>query len=257
MNLSDDITRKLIEIAVKSVPREMCGLLVRSSATGEISFKEVPNTHPSPMTHFRIDARAVAAVSIAGDYVEAFVHSHPDGSAEPSALDTADMNLHGKPFVIVSARDREVRVWRPTEVPLLGRPYIHGRQDCYTIVQDYYQRELGITIPDFDRAENWWLDAENESLYTANFKAAGFIEVPITDMRKHDVVLCYWGATQHVNHALIYLGADGSLKSEKTPPCVGTKLFLHHLQDALSVRTMIGQRRMDTIAHVVRHRSLV
>lgn len=257
MILSDELKRKLIEIAVKSVPREMCGLLIRSATTGEIAFKEVPNTHPSPMTHFRIDARAVAAVSIAGDYVEAFVHSHPDTAAEPSAEDVADMNLHGKPFVIVSARDREIRTWRPTQVPLLGRAYIHGKQDCYTIIQDYYQRELGITLPDFDRAEHWWENADGESMYEDNFRAAGFTPVDIADMRKHDVVLCYWGATHHINHALICLGADGSFKSEETPPCVGSRLFLHHLEGALSVRTMIGQRRLDAVAYVLRHGSLL
>lgn len=255
MNLSSELETKLIEIAVKSVPREMCGLLIRSHKTGEITFKEVPNSHPQPMDFFRIDARAVAAVSIAGDYVEAFVHSHPRTSAMPSAEDIADMNLHGKPFVIVSAVDREVRTWRPTLVPLVGRQYIHGKQDCYTIVQDYYQRELGITLPDFERTDKWW--EGDDSLYADNFRAAGFVEVALKDIRKHDAILSYWGATRQVNHALIYLGASGDLTSEQTAPCVGSRIFLHHPYGALSVRTLLGQNKLDTCAYVLRHRDLL
>ena len=137
MNLSDELQRKLIDIAVKSVPREMCGLLIYSAKTDEIVFKEVPNIHPKPMEFFRIDARVIAAVSIAGDSVLAYVHSHPHTSSSPSADDVADMNLHGKPFIIVSARDRQVSVWYPTTVPLVGRQYVHGKQDCYTIVQEF------------------------------------------------------------------------------------------------------------------------
>lgn len=257
MKLTAEIQSKLIDIAVKSVPREMCGLLIRKSSTGDIVFKEVANTHPEPMSFFRIDAREIAAVSIAGDYVESFVHSHPNTSAQPSAADVADMNLHGKPFVIVSARDREVRTWRPTKVPLVGRAYVHGKQDCYTIVQDYYQRELGITLPDFEREDRWWENANGEALYADNFREAGFVQIPLTDIRKHDALLCYWGSTQHVNHALIYLGADGALTSEDTPPCIGTRLFLHHPYGAPSVRCLLSQSRLDSCAYALRHRDLL
>lgn len=257
MKLSEEIERKLIEIAVKSVPREMCGLLIYSTKEDAVIFKEVPNTHPDPMNFFRIDARAIAAVSIGGDSVLAYVHSHPTGSSQPSPSDVADMNLHGKPFIIVSARDRTVNTWYPTNVPLVGRQYIHGKQDCYTIVRDYYQRELGIELPDFEREDRWWENAEGKALYVDNFREAGFVPVGAMDMRQHDVLLCYWGSTKHVNHALIYLGADGKLKSEETTPCTGARLYLHHPYGSLSVRCLLGQSRMETVAYVLRHRSLL
>lgn len=257
MEIDDKLKAKMLDIAVKSIPREMCGLLIKSSATGEMTFKEVPNTHPDPFNYFRIDARVIASVSIGGDSVTAFVHSHPDGAADPSANDVADMNMHGKPFVIVSARDREVKVWRPTTVPLVGRSYIHGKQDCYTIVQDYYQRELGITLPDFERSEHWWENAEGAALYADNFRAAGFVQVDVSDLRRDDVMLCYWGSTQHVNHAMIYLGSDGALKSEETTPCIGTRLFLHHPYNGLSARPILSQSRLDSCAFILRHRDLL
>lgn len=257
MNLTLELELQLLNVAKKSVPYEMCGMLVQRSATGEVVFKEVPNTHPDPKNYFRIDARAVAAVSIGGDSVLAFVHSHPNGTSQPSADDVANMNLHNKPYVIVGVQSNDVQVWRPTTVPMLGRAYVHGVQDCYTMVQDYYQRELGITLPDFVRQDRWWENAEGDALYENNFKDAGFVAIEASQMQRHDVLLCYWGNTSHVNHALIYLAGDGKLKSEDTPPCVGARLFLHHPYNGLGTRCILGDARLASCAYVLRHRLLL
>lgn len=255
--LTLELEQEILNKAMKSVPYEMCALLVRSRIDGTLSLKEIANTHPDPKNYFRIDARAVAAVSIAGDYVEAFVHSHPTGTSKPSDDDVVSMNLQNKPYIIAGVASRTVEVWQPTTVPLLGRGYVHGTQDCYTLVRDYYQRELGITLPDFERQDKWWENKDNAALYEDNFREAGFVQVPRETMQRHDVLLCRWGATAHVNHALIYLASDGVLKSELTPACHGSRLFLHHPYNALSVRCILGESRLTSCAYVLRHRQLL
>lgn len=255
--LTEELKRHLLNIALKSVPFEMCGILCRSGKTGEVYFKETPNVHETPKTHFRIHARNVAAVSIAGDSILAYVHSHPDGSATPTDIDVVEMNIQNKPYIIVGCASKTVEIWYPTIVPLLGRPYVHGKQDCYTLVRDYYQRECGIALPDFEREDLWWNDRNHAPLYADNFKAAGFVEISREEIQKHDVLLCYWGDTVHVNHALIYLGSNGELKSEKTEDCVGTRLFLHHAYNGLSTRCILGESRLSTCVYFLRHRQLL
>lgn len=255
--LTEELKRHLLNIALKSVPFEMCGILCRSGKTGEVYFKETPNVHATPKTHFRIHARNVAAVSIAGDSILAYVHSHPDGSATPTDIDVVEMNIQNKPYIIVGCASKTVEIWYPTVVPLLGRPYVHGKQDCYTLVRDYYQRECGIALPDFEREDLWWNDRNHAPLYADNFKAAGFVEISREEIQKHDVLLCYWGDTVHVNHALIYLGSNGELKSEKTEDCVGTRLFLHHAYNGLSTRCILGASRLSTCVYFLRHRQLL
>lgn len=125
------------------------------------------------------------------------------------------------------------------------------------MVRDYYSRELDTELPDFERSDAWWEHENHEPLYENNFTKAGFIKVQDkNDLQKHDVILCRVGCTHHVNHALIWLGDDGALKSETTPDCVGNALILHHPYGRQSVREIYGKGWADRTAMVVRHQSL-
>ncbi|AZQ94379.1 NlpC/P60 family protein [Moraxella catarrhalis] len=186
--------------------------------------------------------------------IQAIVHSHPNGNAEPSEVDRVQMGIHGIDWVICAfgyhaggEQYFDVKCHKPKayQAPLLGREYHHGVQDCYSLVRDYYSRELDIHLPDFHRRDGWWEDENHEPLYEKNFAKAGFIKVQDkNDLQKHDVILCRVGRTHHVNHALIYVG-DGKLKSETMPDCVGNALILHHPHGSLSVREIYGDNWQD------------
>ncbi len=87
------------------------------------------------------------------------------------------------------------------KAPLVGRNYIHGIQDCYSIVRDFYERELGINLSDYEREDAWWESRESKSLYLDNFEKEGFVEV--NDVQYGDVMMCRVGRTEH--HAIMRL----------------------------------------------------
>ena len=72
----------------------------------------------------------------------------------------------------------EVHQFAPTgwQAPLLGRQFFHGVLDCYTLVRDWYSREAGIELPDFERADDWW--NQGQDLYMEQFAQAGFSRIP-------------------------------------------------------------------------------
>lgn len=253
--LTDDIKLKLRRLAERYYPQEMCGVIC-TDVNGVAEYIDVPNTHPYPKGHFKIDVRVMDKLQQENKAIQAIVHSHPNGSSDASEYDKVQMNVHSRPYVIVGM-DGDIAVHRPERAPLVGRAYVHGTQDCYGIVRDYYARELGIMVQNKERADRWWEDADSESLYVNYFKEFGFIEVPKSDMRRHDVLLCRWGNTQHINHALIYLGNEGSLISEETEPCVGSRLCLHHPYNGISGRFLLGDTRLAMCDLVVRHKDLV
>ena len=76
------------------------------------------------------------------------------------------------------------------------------------------------------------------------------------DLQYGDVMLCRVGRTEHVNHAVIWLGDNGALKSEQTEPCVGSSLILHHPYNRKSVREVFGQQWQERVAITVRHRDV-
>ena len=260
LDITEELHAELLRHAYKHRPEEMCGAIVRNE-DGTLQFIKIANVHAQPKDYFSMDMSQLAAIEDdTSKVIVAYAHSHPDDTSTPSAFDRAQCNLHGKPYVIVGTKDDSLTVIEPHTVPLLGRQYVHAMQDCYSLVQDYYLRELGITLPDFERAPLWWTDKNSESLYEKGFTEAGFVAVPKTTIQalnRHDVLIAYWGTTLFPNHAMVYLGDNGKLRSEQSPDVVGERLYLHHLYDSVSCRTLLGESKFQDIAFVLRHKSLL
>ncbi len=257
MRLTKSLKDKIIAHAWEVYPNECCGVIMGSQ------YHSCTNIAPDPANAFEIDPAEWVALAELGE-LRAIVHSHPSGEPMPSEVDKVQMGLHGVDWVIVGlghtptgATYCDIKSHKPTayQSPLVGREYHHGVQDCYTLVQDYYSRELDIVLPNFPRADEWWENENHEPLYENNFKKAGF-EVVTGEIQKHDVILCRIGRTHHINHALVFVG-DGKLTSENTPDCVGNCLVLHHPHGRLSVREIYGESLQKRTALIVRHKELM
>ena len=259
MRLSKSLKDAIKAHALDAYPHECCGLIVRNTFDGELDYIRMANISYDPANHFEIDPAEYAEIEVLFA-IEAIVHSHPDGEPMPSEPDRVQMALHGVPWVIASVNHGvvNIRTHKPKAytAPLVGREYVHGLQDCYSLVRDYYERECGLTLSDYPRAVDWWEDEHSPSLYVENFKNEGFVEVPLSDIQKHDVIICRVGRTYHPNHALIYLGDSGELASEKTPPIFGKNLVIHHPHGRNSVREIFGENWAKRVAMVVRHQSM-
>lgn len=243
--LTKSIEAAIIDHANRDYPREACGVIVGKEY---IPCKNIA----ADDTQFEIDPIDLVGAEKEGK-IKAYVHSHPDGSCEPSMPDRVQMNLHGLPWVITNGHDVELHSPDGYQAPLLGREYYHGLLDCYTLVKDYYQRELGITLNDYERTDEWWVDAKSKPLYLDGFKKEGFVEVDT--IQKHDLILARLGRTEHVNHALVFIG-DGTLKSERTEDVIGDCLVLHHPYGRDSIREIYGESWQRRAAIIIRHKSM-
>lgn len=224
--------------------RESCGLIVRVPGSGD-AYRPCRNlaSHEAGQERFILDPAAWAAAEDEGEIV-AVVHSHPDAPAHPSDADRVMCERTGLPWLIVSMPSGVILQTLPTgqPLPLVGRQFHHGVVDCYTLIQDHYAIELGITLPHFERADDWW--AKGQDLYRDGFAQAGFVEVgpPTgTTLRPHDVVLMCIRA-QVENHGGVIL-EGGHL--------------LHHLWGRLSSRDVWGGYWARHTTTVLRHRQLL
>ena len=245
MKPTEILKAAIAQHAEECYPLECCGVIIddyyvpcRNIATDK--------------NQFEIHHEDLAIAEELGE-IQAYVHSHPNASARASEIDLIQIELHKKPWVICAYPDIEFQVYKPCgyKAPLVGRNYIHGTQDCYAIVRDFYKRELGIDIPDYERQDLWWESKENPSLYLDNFEKEGFIEVD--EPQYGDVLLCRVGRTEHVNHAIIWLADNPELKSEQTEACIGSALILHHPYGRKSCREIFGQQWQERVVKVVRY----
>ena len=248
MQLTATIQHAIQQHAAEVFPQECCGVIVNG---GYLPCRNVAQA----LDQFEIHHQDLADAEDLGE-IEAYVHSHPNASARASELDLLQIELHQKPWVICAYPEIEFQVYAPNgyRAPLVGRNYYHGWQDCYALIRDYYQREFGISIPDFERIDRWWEDPAHASLYLDNFSKAGFYEVD--SIQRGDVLICRVGRTEHPNHAVVYLANDAELQSEQTEPCIGSALILHHPYQRKSVREVYGTQWQERVVKIVRHRDV-
>ena len=244
--LNDKAKQAIIAHAKTDYPRESCGVIVNNEYIACTNIA-------AHQAQFEICPRDLVKASTKGK-ITAYVHSHPDGSVQPSQPDKIQMNNHALPWIITNGTDIVIHEPDNYQAPLLGREYHHGLMDCYTLVQDYYQRELGITLADYERSDAWWESTKNEPLYLNNFKNEGFVEVDT--LQRHDIILCRLGRTEHVNHALIFV-ANGQFESEHTAPTIGNSLVLHHPYNRQSLREIYGEQWQRRASVIIRHTSLM
>ena len=200
-------------------PHEACGLIYVSRGKPRLFMCE--NVARDPLRDFVISAEQFPEAEGLGEVV-GVVHSHPDGTAQPSGMDEAAHRASGLTWWIIGipadggAADM-VCLPAAGPTPLVGRPFVHGVMDCFTLIRDWYAQERGIQLPDFEREDDWWHKGQN--LYIENYARAGFVALPDgAETKPGDILLMNIGANV-CNHGAVL---------------VRDNVILHHLTGRLS-----------------------
>lgn len=231
-----------IDHAIAEYPHESCGLLV--IINGVETYVPCKNKAITKSEHFVLSAEDYANAEEQG-VVVAVVHSHPDASCRPSEADRVSCEGTGMIWYIfsvskegneiVSTQDIAIE---PTgyEAPLIGRTFSFGILDCYTLIRDWYRRELGVELEDAPRSDLWWERGEN--LYMKNYQDYGWEKVKDGTLQVGDVILMQIRSADP-NHAAVYIG-DG--------------FILHHLYGRLSSKDIYGGYWVEKTALIVRRK---
>lgn len=218
--------------AISEYPKEACGLVVVSGR--KETYFPCRNVADVPEYDFVIHRDDLAKAEDMGE-VTMVVHSHPEASPYPTPTDLINCEEYGVPWTIYAVhRDYTTpdgppvvaaeHVFAPTGYvrPYTGREFIFGSDDCYGLIREFYNRDMGIELPDFERTDKFW--ERGEDLYMDNFAGAGFVEVSEVS-EKGDLILMAI-RSDIVNHAAIWLN-DGPT-------------MLHHPYNHLSEKTVYG-----------------
>lgn len=223
------------EHAEACAPRECCGVAVVRK--GKLRFVPCRNLHAGAERDvFLIDPADYAAAEDQGAVV-AIVHSHVNLPPVPSMADLVGIEETRLPWVIVNHPVGHYTVTEPSGyvAPLIGRPFVHAVLDCYSLIRDFYQRERGIALPDYQRAERWW--EKGDDLYRQNFAHAGFIEIDERELQHGDVILMQH-ASRVTNHGGIWLEGN---------------YLLQHVMGRLSSRDVWGGAWRKSATHFLRY----
>jgi proteasome lid subunit RPN8/RPN11 len=209
----DRVNQDAVQHAADEFPRESVGLVIDGI------YERQENVAENPLDRFAIAANTVVKLASEGRKLEAVIHSHPGGLDEPTEDDMKSQMSTAVPWGIVVAG--RAPFWFGDQAPiqpLENRVFRYGVTDCYSVVRDWY-RLKGITIKDYPRSNNWWLQGKN--MYEELYSDAGFhILEHDAEIKEGDIALMRVGqGFEALNHAAVYVGND----------CI-----LHHLASRLS-----------------------
>jgi len=125
------------------------------------------------------------------------------------------------PWHIVNPKTEQWGYYEPCgyKPPLLGRPWVWGVTDCWSLVRDWYKEEKNIILKDWDRPTTPQEFLDNP-LFESCFSETGFRELkPEEKLKNGDALLMSIGCAG-LNHVAIFL--DGNV--------------LHHLADRISCK---------------------
>ena len=236
MKLTDALNAQILEHAQSEDPRECCGLV--AVVKGRRRYFPCRNIADTPDEHFVLSGEDYAATEDQGEII-AIVHSHPTTNPAPSDADRVACEKSGLPWFIVNPKTEAWGYCEPSgfELPYVGREFVFGVVDCYSLVRDWYGKEFGLQLSDYQRRDLFWERGEN--LYADNFHREGFHEVPFDELQYGDALLMQLGSSLP-NHAAIY---------------IGDQQILHHIQGRLSSRDVLGSYYAKNTAMVLRHES--
>ncbi len=238
MNLKNEIKNAALAHAKDEFPKESVGLV--SIIKGRQRYFPCTNLAETPDEHFVLGPEEYAEIEDKGEIV-AVIHSHPKTNHEPSPADRVACEKSGLPWHVVNPNTEKWGYCEPSgfELPYVGREFVHGIVDCYSLCRDFYKKEFDLNLRDYNRRDEWWNKGEN--MYLDNFKNEGFNEIEIDDLQFGDAFLMQLESPVP-NHAGIYIGEN---------------LVLHHVQGRLSSRDVykLGGYYHRATAKVLRHES--
>ncbi|MEK6883336.1 MAG: Mov34/MPN/PAD-1 family protein, partial [Nanoarchaeota archaeon] len=141
--LTEENKLQIKEHALRENPNECCGLFIEN-----MGVLELENKSKTPAESFIIDYNTLKKAEKYGR-IKGFYHSHPED--EFSNIDNLISEKRMLSSVIYKIKEDSFSVYNPVglEIPYVGREFVMGIFDCFTLVQEYYLRERNIKIPDF------------------------------------------------------------------------------------------------------------
>ena len=199
-------------------PKESCGLLL--NIRGKEKYYPCRNLSMTDHQCFIIDPEDYVKADNTGE-ITAVVHSHPVTPPTPSEADKISCEQSNLPWHIVNPKTEQWGYCEPCgyKPPLLGRPWVWGVTDCWSLVRDWYKQEKNIELIDYERPITPQ-EFNEKPLFEQYAELTGFTELKPDEKLKTGDVLLMSILNPSLNHVAIYLGDN----------------VLHHLTDRLSCK---------------------
>lgn len=224
-------------------PSECCGLILKTSSGKQFVIR-CQNSAKNPLNEFSISEQETAYCLQYGE-IDLSYHSHPN-TCKISLHDKIICNQSKIPMIVYFCRNNQFEIYKPNPAhkEYLYRNFEIGKNDCFTLVRDFYSQEFGVEISNYPRVEKWYNKYPN--LIEDNFRKEGFFKSwtgsvkDLTALNNGDVILMNIIGQKNPVHMAVYVGND---------------LIMHHPRNSLSCIEKFDKKFKRMTKYIVRHES--
>ena len=204
-------------------PKESVGLLL--NVRGKERYFPCQNLAITSHQHFILNPEDYVKADNTGD-ITAIIHSHPVTPAVASEADKISCEESNLPWHIVNPKTETWGYYEPCgyKPPLIGRPWVWGITDCYSLVRSWYKQEKNIELRDWERPTTPEEFIQNPMFESCAWRT-GFRELRNDEKLENGDLLFMSILANGLNHVAIFLDGD----------------VLHHLTDRLSCKEPYNQ----------------
>jgi proteasome lid subunit RPN8/RPN11 len=235
----EDWKTAAIDHAKQTPDVEVCGLVVMRGK--KLEYVPCRNLAANPDEMFILDPGDYATAEDNSDEVIAVFHSHPITSALPSMADLTACEASGLRWHIYTPSTDQWGECSPTgyQAPLLGRHWVWGVHDCWSLCRDWYREELGIELRDWERPADP-MKFLADPMFDRCWADTGFRELRSDEeLQRGDLILMSI-RSPGLNHIAIFLGDEYGR-------------ILHHVQNQLSRREQYGSWLLSCTGRRIRY----
>ena len=232
-----DWKKSFKKYAQEQAPNEACGVF--AIIEGKEIFWPCKNLAEGKFDFFMLDPDDWEECEDTGEVV-GVIHSHPVGAATPSDTDRAACEHLGFPYYIYSIEHNHWECLEPFgwKTPsLIGRRFIWGKHDCWSVVSDWYLEVKKIKLMDWKRPKKI-KDFLNKPQFEEALPKGGFVKQPTNNDVQVGDVLLFRSVTGNLDHVAVY---------------IGDMMILNHNIKALSCRELFDLRYQQALNGVYRY----
>lgn len=223
------IQNQIKKIVSHNKETESCGLILNDTVVFPCR-----NAALNKKNNFQINEKDYLKASLRGQ-ITACYHTHIGEIKEFSMRDRITSVSLKIPMILYHVPSDTFYSIKNDNLSYLSHPFEYEKNDCYTLVRDYYQKELNINLPKIINYNDFFAHFEDNIKET--YEKYGFKKVGMEEIRKHDILLFNFYRTITPPHFAIYLGngyilhhpRNGYSQIEKLTPIL-IKKFICGLQ---------------------------
>jgi len=213
-----DWKKKALLHAKKEDPKESVGLLL--NIKGKERYYPCRNLSMTDHQCFILDPEDYVKADSIGEIV-AIIHSHPSTPPTPSQADRISCEDSGLVWHIVNPKTEKWGYCEPNgyKPPLIGRQWVWGLTDCYSLIRDWYKENKNINLRDYQRPTTLQ-EFNKKPIFEMNTWRTGFRELRPEEKLQNGDLLLMSIECPTLNHMALFFDGD----------------VIHHLTDRLSCR---------------------